>query len=248
MKERATLKQLIADYTAGVDDTPRYFAFVRDVGLQQEEIERLTKLKNRFKAFKHGAIEAGDEHGANVLFHIQCMVNAHISFLRMWVEAKSGKNTEAWSALMDAQDYVSYALRADKNGTGIENFMAHLKKAEDVVFPGFRVFNSCGAVIRGGTCTICSQPFAACDHIEGKVYWGRVCVRVHYDVVELDHVAIVENPRDRRCVITEFTDSDNVRRDYFTWKPLPPAAEPLKPGTIGNMSAILMTTNLLDIT
>lgn len=216
--ETATLQQLSEEFIKAVNESARVAFFVRDTELQAQQTDVLLTLKNRIKAFKYGAIDAGDEAGANKLFQFQCRLNAGISFLHMWSNLKKGEFYAAWDDLIDSQEYVSIAMRAADDDIGLDEFMYHLKKVEDVVFPGYAIYNSMSAFIRGGTCSVCLKPFGNCRHVEGLVYWGRLCVRVHPELVEVDHVGLVEEPRDRRCVITEVETEDGYYRDYMTWR------------------------------
>ncbi|MCR4734720.1 MAG: hypothetical protein K5829_06950 [Treponema sp.] len=43
-----------------------------------------------------------------------------------------------------------------------------------------------------------------CDNIEEKLYYGSICKRVNVTDVDMNHMALVKNPKDRRCVITKF--------------------------------------------
>jgi len=199
-------------------EAERFVFLVRDTEVQVEQMETLRRLKDRIRGFKYGARKAQDEGAANVLFHLQCGLNAMSSFLAMWVELKKPDYYSAWSRLIDSEEYISVAMRASDAGAALEAFLRRLKETERVIFPGFRVYNSAGLLIRGN-CSVCGKPFSGCQHLEGRVYWGRLCRRVNVDLVSVDHVAIVDEPRDRRCVMTEITD-DGFYRDFMTWKKL----------------------------
>lgn len=244
--ETATLPELAAEYTTAVKEAARFAFLVRDAQLQLEQINTLSALKARFRRFKYGAIKAGDEEGANVFFHMQCGLNAQISFLRMWIQLKEGEYYKAWDSLIDAQQYVSLAMRAAKGGIGFDDFLERLKRTEDVVFPGYSVYNSWGVLIQGGECSICGKPFGECEHIEGLVYWGRLCCRVRPGFVEMDHVAIVDEPHDRKCIITEITTDDGYYRDYMTWKQTK-KAEAKTDGEAGRFTARIFCNGLLEI-
>jgi hypothetical protein len=244
--DKATIEQLAQEYTEVVAEAAKFGYFVRDADLQQEQIDTLLNFKMRIKGFKYGAIKAGEERAANTLFHLQCGLNAQISFLTMWILLKKSDYYAAWDTLIDAEEYVSMAMRAADGGVGLEEFVSQLRRVEEAIFPGYRVYNSWGAVLRGGQCTICGKPFNQCDHIEGMVYWGRLCVRVKPEIVELNHVAVVDEPRDRRCVVTEFTTDDGWYRDYMTWRKTKKAEEK-KEGTLGTFVGRIFNSRLLEI-
>jgi len=163
-----------------------------------------------------GAIHS-DEFAANSLFHIQCMINASRSSLLMWVKIKEGKFNDAWSDLVDAQEYVSIALKVLDN-EGVRNTEDKLNCFEKTVFPGWALFNSPGFIETVGECSICGQSFIQCDHIENNVYMGALCRRVNRKIIEINHVSLVKQPRDKRCVITQISDDDGNMIDYFTWE------------------------------
>lgn len=246
MEDKATIPQLIDEYLAAVEKASKFEYFVRAKELQQEQIERLVHLKNRIKSFKYGAIQAGQEQAANALFHLQCGLNAKIAFLEMWVLLKEDNAYEAWDKLIDAQEYITIAIRADDRGVGLEEFLDRLRTVETLVFPGYNLYNSWGAVIRGGKCTVCHKSFDECDHVEGLVYWGKLCLRVHPEIVSLDHVAMVEKPHDRRCVVTEITMEDGYYRDYMTWRKTKKDDEP-EEGTIGKVVSRVFSNKLLEV-
>jgi len=244
--ERVMLPQLIADYTEATRQAEKFGFLVRDTELQAEQIASLTSLKDRIKEIKYAAIRAKDERAANILFHLQCGLNAQISFLRVWIHLKEGKFYRAWDSLVDTQEYISIAMRSDENGVGLEQFLERLRRVEEVVFPGYRLYNSWGVVMSGGKCSICGRAFSECDHIEGLVYWGRLCVRAAAKFIRMDHVALVDEPRDRRCVITEITTDDGYFRDYMTWKKTKPAGKK-EQGVAGKMTAKIFDFNMLEI-
>jgi len=148
--EKATLKQLVLEYSTAVEESSKFSFLVRDTKLQLEQIDLLLQLKNRIKSFKYGAVKDRDESASNQLFHLQCGLNAQISFLRMWTQLKDEDYYAAWDSLIDAQEYISIAMRASDRGVGLDEFLSHLRRAEEVVFPGYKLNNSCGAVIKGG--------------------------------------------------------------------------------------------------
>jgi hypothetical protein len=71
------------------------------------------------------------------------------------------------ASLIDAHEYVSIAKIAFDDGFDLESLSKHLTNLELGIFPKFSVYHSWGAVIKGGKCTICGQPFSSCDHVEG---------------------------------------------------------------------------------
>jgi hypothetical protein len=247
--ETLTFKEVIEKYNALLLEATNYVFFVRDIKLQKEQIVKLKIFKANIKNFKDQSIEHKDEKKANTLFHFQCVLNSYISVLEMWIFLKQNKNFDAWIKLIDAQEYLSIALRIDNIGKafGIEGFGEHLEHIEKAAFPRFSVFNSPAFIIKGGICSVCGQNLSKCEHVENKIYWGKVCKRINFEIVDADHFAIVKNPKDRRCITTEITTDDNYNyyQDCFTWLKTEPVENP--DSHVHRFKGMFFSTNLLDI-
>lgn len=205
------------DYCDFIDSCGKFNSYTRSQKIQDEKSKECTQYLLVIKSYKYQAIEKESEHIANQFFHMQCMINATKSFLLMWISLKDGEFNKSWSHLVDAQEYISIALKID-DYEGIRNLEERLKGAEQAIFPGWSIYNSPGFVETIGKCSICNEPFIQCEHVENSIYMGRICQRLDRNIVNVDHFAFVENPRDRRCIITKISDDDGNEIDYFTWK------------------------------
>jgi len=70
---------------------------------------------------------------------------------------------------------------------------------------------------RSENCGICGSDYEDCGHVSGRAYMGRLCCRIVRQFASLDHVAIVEEPADKRCRVTHFSEGDK-RRNKMTWR------------------------------
>lgn len=213
-----TVTDVINEYNSILDESKKLNYFVRATELQSKQAEILEKFKNRIKSYKYQAIEHNDETHANLFFHFQCVLNSYISILKMWVALKDHEFESAWALLIDSQEYVYVALRASENHFGIDTYLDHLTKIENTIFPGWNVYNSVGAIETAGRCSICGEEYGKCDHLEDFIYMGRLCRRIERRQVEFNHTAMVEHPRDRRCIIKAISTDDGYMRDYLTWR------------------------------
>ena len=66
-------------------------------------------------------------------------------------------------------------------------------------------------------CSICGHEYEDCEHLKGKPYMGKFCSVIVREVAELDHVAVVDHPADKRCRVMKFTVEEGVR-DRMTWR------------------------------
>jgi hypothetical protein len=193
--------------------------------------------------YKKQAADQKIEKMANKFFEIQCILNAVVSTLQLWINIKTDQLQSAWDCLIDAQEYVNYALKANAEHPLFIDFKERLQNIETVTFPPFGLYNSVGLAFTGGECSVCGQPLSSCEHIEEKIYYGVVCKRVNIENVALNHVALVKSPKDRRCIVTEFEFEEGKIFDYISRKFL---REEDKEGG-AKATARLLSTKTLDV-
>ena len=114
-----TFNEIVKEYNEVLKESRNMDFFVRDKILQKNEIQKLKKEKNKIKQYKLQSIKNLDEEASNVFFHFQCVLNAQISILNIWISLKDNKPYDAWKYLIDAQEYIHYALRIDCNHSGL---------------------------------------------------------------------------------------------------------------------------------
>ncbi len=216
--KRMTFVDIANKYNSTIDEALKFNYLVRDSELQLEQREKLLLLKDEIKGYKYQAIERKDEFSANTFFHFQCVLNSLASILKMWVELKGQKYKEAWDLLIDAQEYLLVALRIEGNHYGIEDLQTLYENIEKIIYPGWPLYNSVGYLEKGGECSICGKQYGDCEHLEGIIYMGRLCRRINAEPITMDHIAMVESPSDKRCIIQWITTEDGRKRDYITWK------------------------------
>ncbi len=216
-EKRISFEKIHEEFCEFIDSCGKFSFYTRSSEIQRQKVAECERYLVVIKQYKSQAIEKKDEHVANQFFHMQCMINALRSSLFMWLELKENSFEDAWTHLVDSQEYMSIALRIN-DYDGIRNLEARLKGAEKSLFPGWKIYNSPGFVETIGKCSICHDPFSECDHIENEIYMGSLCQRIDREIVRVDHFAFVENPRDQRCIITKISDDDGNEIDYFTWE------------------------------
>lgn len=215
--KNVSFKKIHSEYCDFIDSCGKFSFYTRSKRIQIEKIRECERYVQVIKLYKKKAIEENNENVSNQLFHMQCMINSSMSSLLMWVELKKKDFSKAWSFLVDSQDYVSIALRIS-DYEGVRDFESRLKSIEESIFPGWKLYNSPGFIETIGKCSICSESFLDCDHIENEIYMGAMCQRVDRKIIETNHIAYVEDPRDKRCIITKVSDDDGNMIDYFTWE------------------------------
>lgn len=214
-EKRISFEEIHEAFCDFIDSCGKFSFYTRPIEMQRHKVAECDKYIAAIKQYKSQAIEKNNEHAANQFFHMQCMIHALRSSLLMWIELKENRFGNSWTYLVDAQEYTSIALRVN-DYEGIRNLESRLKGAEESLFPGWKIYNSPAFVETIGKCSICHNPFSECNHVENEIYMGSLCQRVDRKIVRVDHFAFVENPRDRRCIITKTSDDDGNEIDYFT--------------------------------
>jgi len=205
-------------YSQAVARGQRLCFFVCDVDLQQAELLTLEQAHATLRDAKRAAIRDGQENQANLYLGFESLTRAIADELKMWVALKEGRPHDAWVAFASAQEHACLGLRTPAGHVGVARYIDRLVVIEQTIFPRLQ-FMSAGLTHGGGICSICRQNYAICIHVEGRIYCGRVCAEVELRAVRFEHGSLVEVPRNKRCYVTEYTDSDGVWRDVMTRTP-----------------------------
>ena len=134
----------------------------------------------------------------------------------MWLFLKEEEPSSAWDKLVEAQTAVQAAPRAHRTFRqgAVASYGHRLEELERVLFPP-QIFMSVGLLVNRYECSICEDNYDDCEHLMGEPYMGRFCVLIVREGAELDHVSIVDAPRDKKCRITTFQDG-SLMRDAMT--------------------------------
>ncbi len=213
-----TRSEKIPHFNSIIEECEVFTSITRDSELQREACARLDGLLSELRTEKQDAITEKDEDFANLLLGFECVANCLRAEITMWLLLKSEKPDEAWDNLVTAQMAAAGAVRAHQGFAHLLYKNEQLEAIEKLVFPP-QVFISAGLIVRRQECSICGEEYGECAHLAGKPYWGEFCCIIARDL-EADHVAIVENPADKRCRVQGF-GIDGGWRNRMTWKIAP---------------------------
>jgi hypothetical protein len=225
-----TLEELLQEFETEVRHLARQRFPVRSQATLKAAAEQAWILAETLTGFKEDARAKGDGEVANALLSAQCFSSAIASEIEMWSEIRAERATEAWSKLVDAQEYIAVANRAHST-SGATEMIERLALLERTLFPPV-VFVSPSFTFRPGRCSICEERFDLCPHEEDVVYAGRLCRELQRTDVRAIEVSIVENPRDRRCRLTTREDEAGTHRDWFTGEIVEVATQSDEPGKV----------------
>jgi len=205
----------VEEFNEAVKAAEVFLFIARDSVLQQETIDSLKQMLPRIASEKAKAVEAKNEGYANLLLGCECVTEALIAEINMWLLLKQEKPDAAWDQLIAAQMASVAAVRAHGGFSHLEHHNRRLEAIERLVFPP-QVFVSSGMIVRRQECSICGMEYEDCDHLIGRPYLGKSCYIIAGDL-ELDHVSIVDQPADKRCRVQHFS-VEGGDRNRMTWR------------------------------
>jgi len=135
----------------------------------------------------------------NDLFVLERGVSFLSAYGRLWSLIAEGRFSASWIVLQDALDELRLIrCHSGLDVTQAEAMLLELEKA----YP-YNVFASIGATVAHFECSICGQDMdsLACPHRKGHLYRGVRACGIAKELVEVDHISLVRQPRDKRCVI-----------------------------------------------
>jgi hypothetical protein len=218
MNER--IKVFQKEYDEIVKDCQRFCFATRAKEFQLQACEKLAELKERASKIKNEVIASIDNDSANCMLSFEEMINALINELKMWVALKDDDPNSAWGFLVNAQHATRTAMQAHETANHLESYVKRLHALEQLLFPP-QLFVSVGLVIENSKCSICGQQYGECDHVKGKAYMGKMCVRIIEKIQEFKEISIVKEPGSKHHRAYQFTDG-GVTRDVMTWRSIPP--------------------------
>jgi len=204
-----TFEDIHIQFCRKIDEIEVYNNFTVSLSLKELAIEDCINFTNYIKNLKYQAIQQKYTYEADQLFHMQCFLNSLLSSLKIWIHLEKKEFKKAWDSLIDAQEYLSIAKKINEY-EGLNNFEKHLDHIEKAIFPKRKFYLSSAFTSIIGNCSICNHDFSDCNHIENNIYCGQLCYRVNIQNIKGNHVALVEAPKDRRCIVTNYGQKKSI--------------------------------------
>jgi hypothetical protein len=171
----------------------------------QEETLRLRHLVNEQRT---AASDAEDQH-LNDLFVLDRYVDLLSKYGELWQRLLNGQFSDSWCSLQDCLDLLRVIKRFSEINVGFfETQLSELERA----YP-YSVFVSVGMLVERFECNICGLDIDSdeCPHIRGSLYRGEMACGIARNIAHLDHVSLVTDPDDKRCVIQYDDASDHFK-------------------------------------
>lgn len=216
------IDELDIEFKGVLSDCWKFFFMSVGKEFQINASRKLSLLLVKTSQVKAKKIALSNEKDANLLLSVECVIQALISELQMWICLKEDNPNEAWNHLIDAQESASSAICADE--IFANQFNKHFEKLyllEKILFRP-QVFASLRVTIGEILCSICNKEYGddECDHLIGKPYMGKFCREVVTKIEGPLAFDIVDNPYNKRFR-TSSAKIGEVWRDYMTWRVIP---------------------------
>ncbi|OCL81611.1 hypothetical protein AAW30_01827 [Arcobacter porcinus] len=247
MNKKITFDDIVKKFNLLLEESMRMIIFVRDIELQKAQVSILATRVQEIRNYKYQAIEHNDEETANIFFAFHNLLNSVKSCIESIIYLKENNHLKSWHKIIDAEEFLDYAALQQRKLYGLEEYNNHLKNMQKCLFPKFDFYNSPGLEETIGNCNICEAEYGTCNHIEGLLYSGIVCQRINRKIIDVNHTALVKNPKDKRCIITEISTDDGYMKDYMTLKVLDKKIKNTNNDEGMNLNCILMIKNELEI-
>jgi hypothetical protein len=173
----------------------------------------VTGVRSAIAAARCTASEPDDDIYLTDLFALESYASFLDAYRTLWERIVQQQFSASWSALQDALDYLRVIKRFSSLQLGVfEDQLLELEK----LYP-YKLFLSVGITVEGFDCSICGADVDSpeCPHLRGRLYKGVMAKAIARDVTAIDHIAMVANPEDKRCVISYEDSSEQFRLVRF---------------------------------
>lgn len=193
--------QAILDGFAGL--LRRHLAAV-DVEVGRKQSPELDELNSQLTQARELYALAADEV-LNDIFVLERYVLMFREYGLLWHQIANSKFSESWNILQNVFNQIRVIRRFSQINLNVfEDQLCAL----ETLYP-YNIFFSMGAVVEIFECSICGEDIDSfkCNHRRGELYRGEMAIAIARNIMQLDHLAIVENPMDKRCVVTYDNDT-----------------------------------------
>lgn len=120
-------------------------------------------------------------------------------YATFWERVTKRDYEPSWMALQDCLDSIRLMKRVSQ--VNLARFETQLEGLESV-YP-YKIFASIGCIAGRVECSICGHDIDSfeCVHRRGELYRGKMACGIVREIKQMDHVALTENPEDKRCVM-----------------------------------------------
>ncbi|HEY0686624.1 MAG TPA: SEC-C domain-containing protein [Steroidobacter sp.] len=150
-----------------------------------------------------------DEAQLNDLYVLKVYSRFLLFYTQTWETVLLQRFSESWRFLQDSLDCLRLVKKFSAINIGFfEKQLLELEKT----YP-YGVFFSVGMKVGYYECSVCGLDIDSdsCAHMRGQLYSGVLAQAIAREDQEVDHIAMVPNPRDKRCVVQYDDDGEQFK-------------------------------------
>jgi hypothetical protein len=145
-----------------------------------------------------------DELVLNDIFLLKQVLSLHSSLITMWEKIYKTEYSSSWNDLQNCLDRLRSINKFSLNNQKSEvlDFFEKQLLILEKLYP-YNIFFSMGMVVALYECSICGKNIDSfeCEHDIGELYNGEIAIGIAKDITDINHISMVENPMDKRCVV-----------------------------------------------
>lgn len=177
------------------------FTYLNDLNFSEAALT-IEKLDHVLKD-SSDAFDNAEEQAINDLFLLKTNIKLLDCYKRFWEKIVQQEFSDSWNFLQDGLDLLRILKKfLIEDAYKRVSFVEHQFKELELLYP-YKLFLSVSATCKLAECNLCGKDIDSfeCEHQRGELYWGKLAHGIIHTVEQLDHVALVTNPADKRCVV-----------------------------------------------
>lgn len=181
-----------------------------------EPFEEYNQSEILFEKVKQIAIDTQNEHLANATFIAKLYFCLFCDLASYFSLLQNKEYKHSWDKLQDCLDdiyRVGQFVELDKRFE--LPFLNKLLNEYEKLYP-YKIFASSEYIITKSECSICGKAMnsLSCPHIKGNLYWGEMAYENILEIKDINAVALVTNPVNKRCIM-ELADDNRSEVEKF---------------------------------
>lgn len=169
-----------------------------------------------FENVKQIAVSTRNEKLANATFIAKLYFHLFGNLASYFYLLQEKKYRKSWDKLQDCLDDIYGVSRFVEQNSRFELcFFNKLLHEYEKLYP-YKIFASSEYIISKSECSICGKSMnsISCPHIKNNLYWGELAYEKILEIKEINAIALVTNPSNKRCVI-ELSDDTKTEVEKF---------------------------------
>ncbi len=149
----------------------------------------------------------------NQLFILSVYVKMLQEYLDFWGKIFKAEYPESWSSIQNILDLLRVLKKFNRDHETFNlKFIEEQVTGFEKLYP-YKIFASTEMILKDVECSICGKDFYSleCDHLGGELYDGQMARGIVNKIDSVSAVALVENPKDKRCVMMLENTEANFR-------------------------------------